>query len=130
MKKIPSLGEQEMEILKHVSAHSPISVREVAAHFESEKGLARTTVLTVMERLRKKGFLTRSQLEGVYKYSAKIGTDALISNKISDFVEKTLGGSVSPLFNYFLSSSKLTADEIQQLKEMAAKLESKGSKNE
>ncbi len=125
MKKIQSLGEQEMDILKYIDAHSPISVREVAQHFEKEKKLARTTILTVMERLRKKGFASRSQVDGVYKYISKIETETLLSNKISDFVEKTLGGSVGPLFSYFLSSSKLTTDEINQLKEMASKLEKK-----
>src|SRR3989338_4053240 len=122
MKKIPSLGEQEMDILKYIGAHSPISVREVAHFFELEKNLARTTVLTVMERLRKKGFLSRSQIDGVFKYSSKIKTGDLLTSKISDFVEKTLGGSIDPLFNYFISSSKLTSDEITKLKELASKL--------
>lgn len=130
MKKIPSLGEQEMDILKFIDAQSPVSVRQVAQHFEVEKKLARTTILTVMERLRKKGFLSRSQVDGVYKYSSKIETDTLLTNKISDFVEKTLGGSVGPLFSYFLSSSKLTVDEINQLKEMAYKLEKEEKKHE
>lgn len=123
MKKIPSLGEQEMDILKYIGARSPVSVREVAQFFESEKNLARTTVLTVMERLRKKGFLSRSQIDGVFKYSSKIQTGDLLTSKISDFVEKTLGGSIDPLFNYFISSSKLTPDEIIKLKELASKLE-------
>lgn len=123
MKKIPSLGEQEMEILKYIDANSPISVREVALYFEDEKSLARTTVLTVMERLRKKGFLSRAKQDGVFKYASKIETDDLLSSKISDFVEKTLGGSVGPLFNYFISSSKLSEDEVTKLKEMASRLE-------
>ena len=128
MAKFPSLGEQEMEILKYVDAHSPISVREVAQHFEIEKKLARTTILTVMERLRKKGFLSRSQSNGVFEYTSKIETETLLTNRISDFVEKTLGGSVGPLFNYFISSSNLTAKEIVQLKEMASKLEKEDKK--
>ncbi len=130
MKKIPSLGEQEMDILKYIQAHSPISVREVAQHFEVEKSLARTTVLTVMERLRKKGFLSRSQMGGVYKYSSKIATETLLTSKISNFVEKTLGGSVEPLIHYFMSSSKLTDEEINQLKELASKLDEEGKWNE
>lgn len=123
MKKMPSLGEQEMDILKYIGMHAPISVKEVAQHFETEKKLARTTVLTVMERLRKKGFLSRTQTDGVFKYSSKIKTGDVLTSKISDFVEKTLGGSISPLFSYFLSSTKLTETEITQLKELAAKLE-------
>ena len=80
-------------------------------------------MLTVMERLRKKGFLSRAQQGGAFKYSSKIETNDLLSSKISDFVEKTLGGSVGPLFNYFISSSKLSDEEISKLKEMASRLE-------
>lgn len=123
MRKIPSLGEQEMDILKYVGVHAPISVREVALYFEQEKQLARTTVLTVMERLRKKGFLSRSQIDGVFKYSSKIKTGDVLSSKIADFIEKTLGGSVGPLFNYFISSTNLTDDEVKKLKELAEKFE-------
>lgn len=127
MKKTPSLGEQEMDILKFVSQRAPVSVREVAQYYESEKKLARTTVLTVMERLRKKGFLSRVQEDGVFKYSAKSEMKDVLSHKVTDFVEKTLGGSVSPLFAYFMSSADLSEKEISQLKELAAKLEKKGS---
>lgn len=125
MKKIPSLGEQEMELLKFVAGNSPVSVRDVATHFEREKNLARTTILTVMERLRKKGFLNRAKLDGVFKYTAKIQTGDILSHKVSDFIERTLGGSVGPLFNHFLSSTKLSEREIQQLRELAAKLDKK-----
>jgi predicted transcriptional regulator len=125
MAKIPSLGEQEMDLLKYIGENSPISVRDVAAHFEKEKGLARTTVLTVMERLRTKGFLGRSKCDGIFKYVAKFETQDVLSSKVSDFIEKTLGGSVSPLLNYF-SSSKLTNEEIQQLRDIASRLEKEG----
>ncbi len=128
MKKIPSLGEQEMEILKFVSENAPVSVRDVAQHFEATRDLARTTVLTVMERLRKKGFLTRSQIGGVFQYEARFETGDVLTSKVSDFVEKTLGGSVSPLLAYFSSSKSLSDEEITQLKELAAKLSDQGGR--
>jgi predicted transcriptional regulator len=126
MKKIPSLGEQEMDLLKYIGEHAPVSVREAAAHFEKEKGLARTTILTVMERLRKKGFVSRAKTDGVFKYSQKLRTGDVLTHKVSDFIERTLGGSAAPLINYFMDSKSLNDDEIRQLKALAAKLE-KGS---
>ena len=124
MKKVPSLGAQEMDILKYISEHPPLSVRQVAEHFEKQKNLARTTVLTVMERLRKKGFLSRAKVEGIFKYSAKFQTGDVLSSKISDFIETTLGGSFSPLLSFF-SDSNLSSQEIQQLKTLAKELEKK-----
>ena len=126
MRKIPSLGEQELALLQFVDEHAPVSVRDMATHFERERGLARTTVLTMTERLRKKGFLSRSKHDGIFKYSAKFEAGDVMSGKVSEFIERTLGGSLSPLFNYFLTSKDLTADELEQLKKLAAKFEKKG----
>ena len=123
MKKIPSLGEQEMQILRFISEGTHFTVRDVAEHFEKEKGLARTTILTVMERLRKKGLLGRTKIDGVFQYSIKVEQSEIMQDKVSHFIEQTLGGSVSPLFNYLFNSSKLTEKEMQQLKEIAEKLE-------
>ena len=122
MKPAANLGDQEMQILSYINDHSPISVREVATHFEKEKNLARTTILTVMERLRKKGFLTRNRSEGVFQYSVKFEQEKVLHKKVSDFIERTLGGSMTPLFSYFSESTDLTEDEINQLKKIANKI--------
>src|SRR4029450_11271739 len=68
----PSLGEQEMDLLQYVAENAPGAVRQAAEGFGQPRGLARTTVLTVMERLRRKGYLTRARRRGVYHYSPKM----------------------------------------------------------
>ncbi|MEO5666559.1 MAG: BlaI/MecI/CopY family transcriptional regulator [Bdellovibrionota bacterium] len=124
MKKKPGLGEQEMEILKFIEGRA-LSVKEVAAHFKKEKNLARTTILTMMERLRKKGFLARLKKDGLFRYTSKVDCDDVVNDKISDFVERTLGGSFSPLLAHF-SSSKVSSDELQELKNLVSRLTKKG----
>ena len=54
-----SLGELELEVLKVIWEQQPCTVQEVAEIMHGRKGLARTTVLTVMQRLHKKKFLRR-----------------------------------------------------------------------
>jgi predicted transcriptional regulator len=125
MKNLPKLGEQEMLILNWIADHSPASVRETASHFEKERGLARTTIMTVMERLRKKGLLTRRHAEGVFQYSVKIEKAELLQQKVAEFVERTLGGSLSPVLNYFSEAPALSPDELDQLKALVSKMEGK-----
>ena len=72
MQKAP-LGELQLEILRFLSVHGPLSVGEVTARFGEPRGLARTTVLTVMERLREKGYLTRTKQAGVFRYAPYAG---------------------------------------------------------
>jgi predicted transcriptional regulator len=68
-----SLGEQELEVWRFIADHAPVTGRAVVEQFGRERGLARTTVLTVIERLRQKGYLTRRHREGVFHYSPRAG---------------------------------------------------------
>lgn len=118
MKNMPSLGEQEIEVLKYVSVMGQTSVRDAATYFEEQKGLARTTVMTVLERLRKKGYLSRSKQNGLFVYAEKVETENVLKSRVSDFVEKTLGGSISPLLNYFAEHKDISSDELEKLNEI------------
>jgi len=63
-----TVGDQELALLRDVAETGPSTVGEVAERFGEPRGLARSTVLTMMERLRQKGHLEREQVEGVYRY--------------------------------------------------------------
>ena len=65
MRRGADLGQGQIEILRYVQDHHPVTVRQVAEHLARTKGLTRTTALNVMERLREKGYLTRALAGGV-----------------------------------------------------------------
>ena len=120
-----SLGEQELVVLQYVSEHAPVSVREVAAHFAQLRGLARTTVLTVMERLRKKGFMDRTKADGSYRYSPRKEQSALLRDLVRDFTERVLGGSFDPFIAYLASDAQLTDQQVSDLRRLVEELERK-----
>lgn len=122
----PQLGEQELETLRFVSEHAPISVGDVAKSFGLPRGLARTTILTVMERLRTKGYLARKLSNGVYQYSPKQTQEALLTDVVAQFVERSLGGSLSPFVAYLADSGRLTSDQLSELHRMIEAVESDG----
>jgi predicted transcriptional regulator len=128
MKEQPNIGRAEMEILRYVAENHPVTVREVADHVAETKGHVRTTVLNVMERLRKKRFLQRKKVEGLYKYSPTLAPTDLLRNLVRDFVQKTLGGSVSPFVAFLTEEAKLNAREIAELKNLVRELETEGEK--
>jgi predicted transcriptional regulator len=47
-------GDQELALLTWLAERPAITVGEVAEQYGAARGLARSTVLTMMERLRKK----------------------------------------------------------------------------
>ncbi len=126
MAKVP--GRVELEILEFISQRHPITVREVAEHIAGTTGQARTTVLTVMERLRRKGFLSRRKQDGVNHYSPRVGFAQLLERLVGDFVEGMLGGAVSPFVAYLHKSARLDDEEIRQLKAAVAELETRAKR--
>lgn len=124
-RKRKSLGQAELDVLQYIVDNQPISVGDVARHIAETKGLARTTVQTVMERLREKGYLTRKKIDGVNKYSPKVTRPDLMTGLVGDFVNGVLGGSVSPFVAYLNDQSELSDEELESLKQVVAELETR-----
>lgn len=120
-----SIGDQELALLQHLSEHGEASVGEVAAVFGEARGLARSTVLTMMERLRAKAYLRRRQVDGVYRYAPAAQPDDLMRNAVGSFVEKTLQGSLSPFVAWMSQRTEVSDDELAELEAMVASLQSK-----
>lgn len=122
------VGEQELTVLRYVAEHGPATVGEVAERFGEPQGLARSTILTVMERLRLKGYLTRRKVEGVFQYASPVPASELLRDVVEDFVERTLSGSLSPFAAYLSEADDVTDEELAQLQDVVARLRSKKRK--
>ena len=121
MRKAP-LGDLELETFNFVAWRAPVSVGEAAAEFGAPRGLARTTILTVMENLRKKGYLKREKTGDVFHYTAQIAPTTVLKEMVSDFVKHTLSGSLTPFVAYAAETQELTPDELAELERLIAKL--------
>ncbi|MBO9830506.1 BlaI/MecI/CopY family transcriptional regulator [Xanthomonas sp. A2111] len=119
-----SIGDQELALLQYIAEQGDASVGEVAAGFGEARGLARSTVLTMMERLRAKSYLRRRQVQGVYRYAATSGQDDVVRSAVGSFVEKTLQGSVSPFVAWMSQRAEVSDAELAELEALVAKLQS------
>lgn len=119
-----TIGDQELALLQYIAGHSNASVGEVAAGFGEPRGLARSTVLTMMERLRGKSYLRRRQVAGVYRYSPATGPGEVMRSAVGQFVEKTLSGSVSPFVAWMSERGKVSDTELAELEALVVQLQS------
>jgi predicted transcriptional regulator len=119
-----NLGQAEWEILRYVIERHPVTVREVAEHAAETRGQARTTILTVMERLRKKRYLARRKVGGVYQYSPRVPASDILQGFVKHFVENTLHGAMSPFFAYLSKTADVSDKELDELRQLVNDLES------
>jgi predicted transcriptional regulator len=120
-----TIGDQELALLQYIAGQGDASVGEVAAAFGESRGLARSTVLTMMERLRAKAYLKRRQVDGVYRYATTAQQDDVVRSAVGSFVEKTLQGSVSPFVAWMSQRTEVSDDELAELEALVATLQSK-----
>jgi predicted transcriptional regulator len=118
-----TIGEQEMALLRHIADRGTATVGEAADGFGASRGLARSTVLTMMERLRRKGHLARRTVDGVYRYRALSSSADLLKGAVQRFVERNLDGSVSPFLAYLSEASDLSDKERRDLEKIVARLD-------
>lgn len=121
--KQKSIGDQELALLRFVSNAGRATVAQAVEGFGQPRGLARSTVLTMMERLRKKGHLGRRRVDGVYHYAPRTAPSAALQHAISTFVDRTLGGSITPFVAYIAERDELSDDEIGELESLLEKLQ-------
>jgi predicted transcriptional regulator len=118
-----SIGDRELALVRHIADRGSVSVAEAVEEFGADHGLARSTVLTMMERLRRKGYLSRRMAEGVFRYRACASSADLLKDAVQRFVERSLDGSVSPFLAYLSEAPELSDQERQELERIVARLD-------
>lgn len=117
-----TIGGQELELLRWIEARTDATVGEAAEGFGGDRSLARSTVLTMMERLRRKAHLRRRLVDGVYRYAPVAGSGEAVRGAVADFVERTLSGSVTPMVDYLVEREELGEEELAELERLVERL--------
>ena len=121
------LGDLEAEVLSSVKNLGEASGSEVLKELRKNKEIAYTTVTTTLDRLYKKGLLTRKETLGRggvrYLYSSK--HDAEIEGKI---VEGAIGRLLSAFGSHAVSMIYEKLEEVpkSEVKELKERVEGKG----
>ncbi|MFC1760508.1 BlaI/MecI/CopY family transcriptional regulator [Planctomycetota bacterium] len=113
-KKYQNLGELELEVLKVLWDRGKGSVMQVAETLAKNKGYARTTILIVMQRLLKKGYLKRKKVDGVFQYTPAKKRKQIMGALLTDFIHKVFDGSSTNLVQH-LASTDIDDKEFQEI---------------
>ena len=124
MTRLPS-ASQELQFLRFIARNGPIAASRIAEELGAELGVSRSTVLTVLERLRRKGHLRRKRVDGVFLYASKVPHDRLMTATVGQFVERSLGGSVVPFAAWLSERVEVSEEELAELRKTVERLRSR-----
>ena len=122
----PSISDAELDVLKLLWKHGPGTVRDVNFHLRRRKRRwAYNTVLTLLSRLREKGYVTSEKRGVAYVFHSVVTREKLLGQSLSELADRVCDGTASPLVHALVEGGKLTADEIKELRKLIDKLENK-----
>ena len=92
MEKKKNVSDAELEILEVLwTAGEPLNTAQIRSMLEENKSWERTTVLTLIQSLVKKGMLHQEKRE-VYYYSPAVSREAYVKEETKNFVNKFFHG--------------------------------------
>ena len=112
------LPPSEFEIMRVVWDMGRATVREVHDELTKERKLAYTSVASLMNRLRDKGYLAVEGGETAYVYHPLISREQVLLSKVDDLVTRVLGGNLAPLALYIAQNRNLTPEQMTALEEI------------
>ena len=113
------LTPAQFEILQRVwDSPGGLTVAEIWDWIRTERDVSRTTVLNLVDRLEKRGWLTRSKDESVFRYQAAVERATAESQLANDFVQEFFSGSAMNLVMSLLGSKPVTRSEIRKLQQL------------
>lgn len=109
-----SFGDLERDIMHVIwQSATPLTVRDITARLTRSRHLAHTTVITVAERLRDKGWLVRHRQGRSYLYQASITAEEYSADLMSQVLDAA-GDRSAALLRF---AGQLDAAEAAALRE-------------
>ena len=114
-----NLGELEKLVLQHIWDIGEVDAKQVFAYFEKVCGGTLNTIQSTLDRLFKKGLLSREKQGHAYVYRAAVNRDAFIGQLINNIANDFGSTQESPLLAAFSSlASDLDNDQLDELERL------------
>lgn len=98
--RMPELGPRETDALDHLWESGSLSAQELRQRIDSTT-VSLNTIQSTLERLHRKGIVSRAKDGRLYRYSAALTRAELISRLLRDLAEDVGGGELAPMISGF-----------------------------
>lgn len=115
-----TLTGTQLELMEAVWAAGAagITVADLWQALSTRRPVARTTVLTTVQRLEKRGWLRRSGIGRTAQYLATLDRSAAAGRLAAGFVDEFFAGSATALVSSLLGSRRLRKSELARLRKL------------
>lgn len=112
------LGDLQLAIMRVLWNHGQATVAEVHETLEPERGLALTTIATMLTKMEKKGVVDHHAEGRRFIYRPLVSESQVRHSMVADLTSQLFRGDVTALVNHLLSEHEIDDRELTQLREL------------
>jgi BlaI family penicillinase repressor len=117
-KSIDDLGKLQNSVMEAVWSLGEATTRQVWEQLNRRRPLAYTSVLSIMQRLEKTGWLSHRVEGRTYVYEATLSREQEGRRSLKDFIQKVFHGDSQVVFQHLIEDEALGEQDLLALRRM------------
>jgi len=115
----------ELAILRVLWDRGEATVQDIWEALHAERGLAQTTVATMLSRLERRGVVTRRAPpeSRQYHYRAAVTEREVQHSMVGELTERLFDGDVTALVQHLLTAEDVSPGDIARIRDMIERVE-------
>ncbi len=118
-----TLTPQELTIMKVIWRLENATVRDVYEALRKRREIAYTTVMTMMNILEEKGFLTKVKVERAFEYRPAQPRHVIVGGLVRDFLDRVFDGAAAPLLVHLAKDARLSKADRELIRRLSEEIE-------
>jgi predicted transcriptional regulator len=120
-----SLGDLQLAIMRVLWQRGEATVTDVHEALRASRGLAPTTIATMLRRMEDKGVVDHRQDGRQFVYRARVREEDVHRSMVAELVERLFDGDPAALVNHLLSEGEIGLAELDRLRRRIARQEAR-----
>ena len=120
-----TLGDLQLAIMRVLWQRREAAVAEVHEALLEERGLAPTTIATMLKKMEDKGVVAHRSEGRRYLYHPTISEAQVRRSMVGELTERLFLGDAAALVSHLLSEHEIDADELTELRRLVDEAEAR-----
>ena len=117
------LGDLQLAILQVLWQRGEAAAADVHADLLEERGLAPTTIATMLKKMETKGVVAHHSEGRKFIYRPTVSEGQVQRSMVAEVTERLFGGDPAALVSHLLSHHEVDREELESIKERIARFE-------
>lgn len=117
----------QIALLRILWQRGAATVAEATSALEPSRGLAPTTVATLLRRLERRGLVAHDVRQRQFVYRATVAESEVRRSMVGDLTDLLFGGDPAALVSHLLSEREIAPGDLAKVKDLIAEHEARAS---